>query len=379
MITSRALAACLFVSISLAACASSEVTERRSYVGDEKLARPDRILVYDFASSPAEVPASSTLSGHTARHTAPQSQEEIETGRKLGAEVAKELVAEIQAMGLPAVRGAGQPPPRTGDMVIRGYFVSVEEGAAGRRLLIGFGSGATELRSVVEGFQMTDHGLRPLGMRETEAGGGEMPGLLVPVAVVAATGNPVGLIVGGAAKLSGETGSETIDGAAKRTAKEISQELEAAFQRQGWIQVAAAKPAPVHPPASQPASDPSASDPSASDPSASDPGAETAEPARPIAQSVPQTAAAPPASRESFALQLASFKTAESAQQEWMEIQSKFPKLLHDTPAVVQQASVEGVGQVYRLKAGSFPTLATAADLCAQLRAAQQDCLVVNR
>lgn len=374
MITFRSLIAWLLVSIFVAACASSEVIERQSYIGDEKLARPDRIFVYDFAATPADMPAGSALSGHYVAHTTPQTSEEVETGRKLGAEVAKELVTEMRAMGLPAVRAAGQAAPRVGDIVIRGYFVSIEEGAADKRLLIGFGSGATELRTVVEGYQMTDHGLRPLGMRETEAGGGEMPGLLVPVAVVAATGNPVGLIVGGAAKLSGEMGSETIEGAAKRTAKEISKELESVFEREGWIQVAATNPDSV-PPASSP---PAANQPAAS-PAASDPGVQTPEPTQSIAQSAGQTAAASVASRETFALQLASFKKAETAQQEWALIQSKFPRLLDDTPVTVQPASVEGVGQVYRLKAGVYPTHATAADVCAQLRSAQQDCLVVKR
>ena len=78
-------------------------------------------------------------------------------------------------------------------------------------------------------------------------------------------------------------------------------------------------------------------------------------------------------------MQLASFKDPDSARQEWATIQERFPKLLHDTQAEVQTATVEGLGTVYRLKAGAFPTRATAADLCAELRAKQQDCLVVDR
>ena len=119
--------------------------------------------------------------------------------------------------------------------MIRGYFVSVDEGSAAKRVLIGFGSGAAELRTVVEGYQATPQGLRPLGSRELKAGGSKIPGVLVPVAVVAATGNPVGLIVGGAAHLLGETGSETLEGTAKRTAEEIAEELQEPFEKQGWI------------------------------------------------------------------------------------------------------------------------------------------------
>ena len=85
--------------------------------------------------------------------------------------------------------------------------------------------------------QVTAQGLRLLGSGEIEAGGRKIPGVLVPLAVVAATGNPVGLIVGGAAHLLGEKGegSDTLEGTAKRTAEEIAEELRDAFEKQGWI------------------------------------------------------------------------------------------------------------------------------------------------
>ena len=100
--------------------------------------------------------------------------EQIAVGRKLGAGVASDLVTEIQNMGLPAVRAAGQPPPQVGDLVIMGYFVSVQQGSAAERVLIGFGSGAADLKTVVEGYLMTDQGLRRLGSGETNSGGGRL-------------------------------------------------------------------------------------------------------------------------------------------------------------------------------------------------------------
>jgi Domain of unknown function (DUF4410) len=60
-------------------------------------------------------------------------------------EIAKDLLADLQGRGLPAVPAAGQPPPQVNDIVLRGYFVSVDEGSAGKRVLVGFGSGAAEL------------------------------------------------------------------------------------------------------------------------------------------------------------------------------------------------------------------------------------------
>jgi hypothetical protein len=215
-------------------CASTDVTERQRYEGAQ-LARPDRIIVHDFTANPAEVPPESSFAAELAGAPMP-TPEQIEVGRELGAQLASELVTELRAMGLPAVRAAGQPPPRPDDIVLRGYFVSVDEGKAGRRLLVGFGSGAAELSTAVEGYQMTAQGLRPLGRGEVRSEGGKLPGMVLPVAVLAATASPIGLIVGGVAKATGAvTGSETIEGAAKRTAKEIAAQIRTAAEEQGWI------------------------------------------------------------------------------------------------------------------------------------------------
>jgi hypothetical protein len=66
--------------------------------------------------------------------------------------------------------------------------------------------------------------------------GGKLPGMVLPVAVLAATASPIGLIIGGAAKATGEvSGSATIEGAAERTADEIAAQLRTAAAEQGWI------------------------------------------------------------------------------------------------------------------------------------------------
>jgi Domain of unknown function (DUF4410) len=227
-------ASCLLALVVAAGCASTEVTERQRYEGAQ-LPRPDRIIVHDFTANAAEVPPESAFAAEMAGAPAP-TPEQLEVGRKLGAQVARDLVTELRGMGLPAVPAAGQPPPRPDDIVLRGYFVSVDEGRVGRRVLVGFGSGAAELRTAVEGYQMTAQGLRPLGRGEVRSEGGKLPGMVLPAAVLAATASPIGLIVGGTAKATGEvTGSETIEGAADRTAEEIAAQLRTAAEEQGWI------------------------------------------------------------------------------------------------------------------------------------------------
>jgi hypothetical protein len=120
-------------------------------------------------------------------------------------------VADLKGMGLPAVPAAGQPAPQVGDIVLRGYFVSIDEGSAGKRLLVGFGSGTAEMRAAAEGYQMSAQGPRLLDSGEAASEGGRMPGMAARLAVLAVTANPIGLVVAGGAKLYGErTGSDTI-------------------------------------------------------------------------------------------------------------------------------------------------------------------------
>jgi hypothetical protein len=54
--------------------------------------------------------------------------------------------------------------------------------------------------------------------------------------VAVASGNPIGLIVSSAVKVGGEvSGMSTIEGSAKRTAKEIADQMKTGAQRQGWV------------------------------------------------------------------------------------------------------------------------------------------------
>jgi hypothetical protein len=192
--------------------------------------------VYDFVATAGDIPADSAFAGQYAGQPTSQTAEQIETGRKVGAEIASHLVKEIRDMGMPAERASRSSVPMVNDLVIRGYLISVQEGSAAKRVAIGFGSGASELKTAVEGFQVTPHGLRKLGSGTLDSGGSKGPGGAVGLAALIATGNPVGLIVGGGMKVYGEkSGKSTIEGRADQTAKEIADQLRKRFQEQGWI------------------------------------------------------------------------------------------------------------------------------------------------
>jgi hypothetical protein len=235
MRSSSRIALCLFTLVVLVGCAKTSVTDQTP-IGSPGLARPNRILVYNFIANPADMPADSSIGGAVGAPRTPPTTEQLATGRQLGALIAADLVADIQSMGLSAVQAGPGSSPQVGDGVIRGYLISVEGGGAAKRFIIGFGSGASELDTVVEGYTVTPQGWRKLGSGTLSSSGSKTPGIVVPAAVAIASGNPVGLIVVGGVKLYREaSGKNGLEARAKATADAIADELKIRFEDRGWI------------------------------------------------------------------------------------------------------------------------------------------------
>ena len=218
-------------------CASTKVYDQQR-VTTGPLPRPNQIWIFDFAATPADVPADSNVAKTYTIVASPQTAEHIQLGRELGGKIADKLVEEIREMGMPATRAFTTQTTSTmpNDIVIRGYLASIEEGSAAGRMAIGFGAGGSELRTVVEGLQVTPEGLRMIGSATVEAKGSKGPGAGVGAASWAITGNPAGFIVSSGMKIYGEaSGSATVEGRAKSTAKEIADRLKERFREHGWI------------------------------------------------------------------------------------------------------------------------------------------------
>jgi hypothetical protein len=224
----------LSVFLLVAGCASTKVSNREQLVYGQ-LPRPSMIWVYNFAATSSDVPADSAWSGQFSGQS--QTPEQIAEGRQVGSEIASQLVAQIQDMGMPAAVAVQGTMPQVNDLVIRGYLVSVDQGSAAKRIVVGFGSGASELDVAVEGYQETPQGLRELGQGTVSSESGKTPGGALGLATLLATHNPAGLIVSTGAHLYGEkSGKSTVEGRAKQTAKKIADVLKQRFEEQGWIE-----------------------------------------------------------------------------------------------------------------------------------------------
>ena len=218
----------------LVSCASTEVTGQQKYAG-QSIARPNRIIVYNFRATPTDISPASAVTGYYHKRETPQSADEISLGRQLGAHTADELVGRLLKAGIEAQRAGNGPPPTVGDVLITGQFISIDKGSRGKRIVIGFGKGGAELHTHVEGYLVTETGHRLLGTRKIGTAGGKSAGLGVSGIMAVATASPVGLIANGAMKLRSETGSESLRGAAERTGKRVAEEIQRIYRERGWI------------------------------------------------------------------------------------------------------------------------------------------------
>jgi hypothetical protein len=235
MLQSSRKFALLFALVIIAGCATTTVSNQTPMV-EGQVQRPKTIWVYPFVADPADIPADASIKGSLSQPSTPPTADQLETGKKLGQLIAQKLVDDINAMGMTAALGGPGVQPQVGDGILRGYLVSTNPGSMAGRFVIGFGAGAAELDTVVEGYAVTPTGLRKMGSGELNAGGNKMPGLVAPAAIAIATGNPIGLAVMGGAKVIGEASGRTgLDGRAKQTADKIAEQLKQRFVARGWI------------------------------------------------------------------------------------------------------------------------------------------------
>ena len=89
MITRSRAISIFFALAVLAGCASTNVTQQTP-MASPGLARPNQIWVYDFIADPARLPADSSIGPGLSAPSTPLTAEELETGRRLSAIIAKE-------------------------------------------------------------------------------------------------------------------------------------------------------------------------------------------------------------------------------------------------------------------------------------------------
>jgi hypothetical protein len=229
-------AAVLAVAVAAIGCAPTNVQtdfERSAATG-----RPERILVYEFAFSPDQVQLDRGLGARVqqAMQGTPPSVEERELGRSVARVIADQLVAQINAMGLPAERAYGAPSNWMHSVLVEGQLLSVDQGNRTQRLVIGLGAGHSDVESEVQVYATSERGLEKLAEFSANARSGYKPGAAETMGAGAAAGavGTAAAMTAGTSVLS-ETLSADVQADAKRTADAVAAHLQEYFSQQGWI------------------------------------------------------------------------------------------------------------------------------------------------
>lgn len=219
----------------LSACTSVEVDPETGAM--ERLSRPDRVLVYNFAVTPQEIQLDAIGSEITKEFdgTADSTQEQ-KIGHAVADALAKHLVSTINGMGLYAERASGPVPPEGTDLLIMGQLFSIDEGDAAERMIIGLGAGRIDVEAHAQIYESSAGRRIPIESMTGAAKSGLMPGAAETMGVGALTGHLlVSTAITAGSQVANQTLSANVDSEAARLGDKLADKLKALFVRQGWI------------------------------------------------------------------------------------------------------------------------------------------------
>jgi hypothetical protein len=214
-------------------CAGAEIQSSRRLVHEKEIVKPSVIMVFDFAVSSNDVAADGT--GPEFATGTGDAGERQDLGRAVSTLLAESIVEQLEEREIDAVRGHIDMNVPMNALLLKGQFVTVDEGDQMKRVLIGFGAGATEVKVQTQVYQRTGIGIRQISEGELIAEGSKMPGLAVPVGAGAAAGNAMrSAVVAG----SMTTIRETLGGLAKdvdNLAEALAERTAKYYKRRGWL------------------------------------------------------------------------------------------------------------------------------------------------
>jgi hypothetical protein len=201
---------------------------------EKTLPRPARILVYDFAVSEQEVKEYQGIMRQQPTIKNPLDRER-EIGRQVAAALAVDVVDGLRTLGF-AVERVGREITATGDdLAIDGQFLTVDEGNPLRRLVVGFGSGASKVETRVQVYQGVER--RRLLEFATESDSGKLPGAAptLGAGAVAQGGITAGMAVTSAMSSGVKAHRSDVAQMAGSSGDQIVRYLSEFFAKQGWI------------------------------------------------------------------------------------------------------------------------------------------------
>lgn len=209
---------------------------------DNSLPRPERILLYDFAFSANDITEYQGIMRQQPSVSSPIERQHA-LGNTASEALALHLAASMRRLGFVVERVPRGTKLGNTDLLIDGRIITVDEGSPLRRLVIGFGAGASTMETRVRVFGP--------GRKESiveftsRAESGRLPGAVAtaPVGVALPAAAGIGLAAGSAAASRIDADASSVTGMADSNARQIARYLSLFFVDQGWLSSAHVKAA----------------------------------------------------------------------------------------------------------------------------------------
>jgi Domain of unknown function (DUF4410) len=207
--------------------------------------RPDRIVIHDFAVRTDDIALDHSIAGRLRRNRLLRhGSDEDSTPEVLAQHVQgvfdKALIDQLEKDHITAARAAnGGADGTQSSLVVDGEFIAIDEGSKTERVMIGFGTGASELKTHVTVSSVMAGRSTVVLAFDLDSKSGKRPGAFPGMA----TGS---LAVGVATKAVGDKKS-TVDADASRLAELVAKQIESLVGDRSGLAVPAAEAAGTAP------------------------------------------------------------------------------------------------------------------------------------
>jgi len=221
-------------------CATANVEAQDATSGP--LPRPPVLLVYAFAVDLSQVQVDRWGLNSAQRGASDAQRQRV--AQTISGGFRDALVKDLQGRGIRAQAANDGTRRPLNAVMLKGVFVSVQEGDDAKRTVVGFGQGASSVEARIRAYQESASGPQYLGMGTIHAKGSRKPGVAVSGASAVATGSVTGLIIKGAQKAGSQTGlddplpnelKEGVKADVVRAAGKVADLVQEKYREYGWL------------------------------------------------------------------------------------------------------------------------------------------------
>ena len=195
--------------------------------------KPEHVLIRDFAVRPDDITLDQSIAGRLRRkRLALQGSDEDSSPevlvQRVQASFFKGFSGELANVHVAPAKADGTAPgSNASNLVVDGAFTAIDEGNKSKRVMIGFGSGSSHVKTRVTVSSITAGRSTVLLSFELDSQGSKTPGALVPIGGGSlAVGTGVGVAT---------DGGSTVEADASRMGKLAAKQIETLMRERNWL------------------------------------------------------------------------------------------------------------------------------------------------